>query len=69
MSIEPVARVTSRPDADVARELREELRPLLDQVLAVQNKAQRAGLQLGFQIARDNFGRNFVQTIEVIKPL
>jgi hypothetical protein len=61
--------VPSRSDADLAEEFRAEMRPILDQLVALQNRAARAGLQVGCAIVRDQFGRFFVQTIEVVKPL
>jgi hypothetical protein len=68
MSMEIVT-TNGRRDEDIAAELRAELRPLLESVAAIQNRATKHGLQIGWQLARDAFGRNFVQSIEVIKPL
>jgi hypothetical protein len=60
---------TGKRDEDVATELRAEVQPLLEQVVALQNRAAKAGMILGFALSRDQFGRNFVQSIDVIKPL
>jgi hypothetical protein len=56
-------------DEDIAAELKAELRPHLEAIVALQNKAAGHGMQIGFQLARDQYGRNFVQTIDVVKPL
>jgi hypothetical protein len=60
---------TGKTDTDVAAEFKAELRPLLDKIAAMQNRAAQLGLQLGFQFARDQFGRSFVQSVDVVKPL
>lgn len=60
---------TGRRDEDVATELRAEMRPLLQSVVDLQNRATRLGVVVGFQLARDQLGRNFIQSIDVIKPL
>lgn len=56
-------------DQDIAAMLRADIRPLLEGIAAKQNEAARHGLQIGFQLARDTFGRHFVQSIDIIKPL
>jgi hypothetical protein len=69
MSDQLVTLVAGQSDVDLAAEIRAEMRPLLDRVVEVQNRASRAGLQVGFQLARDQFGRSFVQSVDVFKPL
>ena len=69
MSDQLVTLVAGQSDVDLAAEIRAEMRPLLDRVVEVQNRASRAGLQIGFQLARDQFGRSFFQSVDVFKPL
>jgi hypothetical protein len=56
-------------DKKLAAELRAEMRALLEKIAELQNRAARAGMQVGFALARDQFGRNFVQSVDVVKIL
>lgn len=56
-------------DADFAREAKERVRAAFEPIVEVMNEATRRGLMLNFMIARDQFGRAFVQTIDVVRYL
>lgn len=62
--------VPTRPDSEIAAEIRAELAPLLDQVATILGRARQShGLQVQFNIAPDNFGRMRCQEIIVTRPL
>jgi hypothetical protein len=46
-----------RTDAVIAAELRAEIGPLLDQILAVMSKARAEGFEVSWMIQPDSFGR------------
>ena len=56
-------------DADLAASFREDMRKALDVIVNLQNSAEKANMQIGFMLARDQFGRNFVQSINIFKIL
>lgn len=64
VSLQPV-----KLDADVARELREEVMPHLLAACAVVEKAKASGLVLNFAFGPDMFGRMSPQNVVVSKPL
>jgi len=68
LSMEVIS-LTGKRDEDIAAELKAELRPHIEAAAAVMNKASSHGMQICFQLARDQYGRNFIQTIDVVKPL
>lgn len=69
MEVVPVALVPGRTDAEIADEIRRELRPALEEIAAVFMMARRHGLNVAFQIEWDSFGRAVVGGINVTKPL
>ncbi len=60
---------TGKPDAVVAKELRDRATPLLEQVCELMNDARRQGLTLNFQLGTDGFGRSRVASLDIVKPL
>lgn len=60
---------TGRPDRDIAIDLRERVRSRLADILPLMDEANRAGMRIEFMLAVDNFGRNIVQRIVVLKEL
>lgn len=59
-----------RTDAVVAKEVRDALSPLLDQVCEIMSGAKASGLQVAWNIQPDSFGRRFrVVEISIVKPL
>jgi hypothetical protein len=64
VSLEP------RPnDADLAKQYRERMRLALEPVVALMNEASANGLEIGFQLGRDQYGRHIVMPIGVARPL
>lgn len=60
---------TAKTDADLARDLREEIGPHLAAVCAVMDKARAAGLRLDFGLQPDAFGRHIPPHVIVTKSL
>lgn len=59
-----------RTEAVVAKEIRDALSPLLDQVCGIMSGAKASGLQVAWNIQPDSFGRRFrVVEISIVKPL
>jgi hypothetical protein len=69
MSAEVVPVQTKGSDREVAEEIRAELRPVLEAAAAIQQRARARGLDIGWQIVTDQFGRIQVGPISVTKPL
>lgn len=61
--------VPSKTDEDLAREVREELRPLLEDACEVMNRAIAHGLDVTFMVNRDQHGRMRIASITVVRPL
>lgn len=61
--------VQFKTDADLARELREEIAPHLAGFCAVMDKARAAGLRVDFAIQPDAFGRHIPPHVVVTKSL
>lgn len=49
--------------------LRLGMQTALTQVIAVMNEAQRGGMRITFNIGLDQYGRNAVQMLDIVKPL
>ena len=56
-----------RTDAVIAAELRAEIGPLLDQILALMSKARADGFEVTWAIQPDSFGRHLRCTEIAIK--
>lgn len=56
-------------DLDLAHSYEAALRAALGPVVQILNDAQAHGLQLSFQVGRDQFGRHVVTGIGVVRPL
>lgn len=71
--IDPKGNIVSlqplKSDADLARELRDEVMPHLLAACAVVEKAKTSGLVLNFGFGPDTFGRVSPQNVVVSKPL
>jgi hypothetical protein len=69
----PLMNVTSidvgPTDADRATDLKRRAEAALAPVVEIMNEAARHGLVLGWAINRDQFGRNRIEQITVLKPL
>jgi hypothetical protein len=62
--------VEGRPsDAELAKLYRERLSVALPAICDLLNEALAQGLRIDFQIARDQFGRSFIQPISIYRPL
>lgn len=60
----------NKTDAEKAKAYREEIRPLLEQVGAIVERARRTdGLIIQFSMGADSFGREQVTGLNVTKPL
>jgi len=60
---------TTKPDAELAKELRAEARAALDTLCAIMNRARGHGLTIGFNVGNDQYGRYVVPEISVVRPL
>lgn len=58
-----------RTDAVRAAGYCERLQSLVQQICAIMNEAHAEGLDLTFQVAKDQCGRHFVPSINVVRPL
>lgn len=56
-------------DADAAREIRTEMRPLLDKFVEIMNRAKARGFTVNFTIGTDPYGRHVAPDVTVVKPL
>lgn len=66
----PLALVSTRPDAAVAKDIRERLTAAFDPVLAILNEATDHGLQVNFSVAPlPPFSRIGIVNIVIVKPL
>lgn len=65
----PLHIVASKTDAETAAEIRAGLRPLLEQVANIMADARRRGLNVGWAISFDQYGRPQITSIDVTKPL
>lgn len=59
----------SRPDAEVAADLKKQVRDKLEFVVAVMEIARSHGLRLTFSVGLNGFGRYVVQDVDVVKVL
>ena len=73
MSNEPnqqhITLVPTKSDKDLADEYRQRLREAFRPILDIMDEASKNGLLVGFNIARDPFGKAIIQEIQVNKPL
>lgn len=60
---------TQPSDRDRAVDYRGRLAPLLEQAAAVLNEAAREGIEISFQMPRDQYGRWAIPTINVVRVL
>jgi hypothetical protein len=58
-----------RIDAVVAKEIREDLRPILEAVCDILNLGRRSGFVVTWNLGPDQFGQHRVLDIAVVKPL
>lgn len=56
-------------DADKAADVRAKLRPLLDKVCEIITQARRDNLVVTFNLGPDQYGRQQVGTLDILKPL
>lgn len=58
-----------KTDAVIAQELRDQLRPLLEQICAKMDRSRAEGMQLGWSITMNGFGKSVISEITVMKLL
>ena len=66
---EPLKIVSSRPDKEIADDIRARLNEALDEVLEIMREGDQAGLQVGFSIGRDQYGKQTVTALTIVRPL
>jgi hypothetical protein len=59
----------SKPDAQLAEEIRAELVVALGVVSEIMNRANAHGLQIAFNMGRDQFGRNKLHELQIMRIL
>ena len=65
-----VTTLDARPtDADLANQYRARMRAILEPAALLMAEARAHGLEIGFSIATDQYGRPFIPPITVTKPL
>lgn len=68
-AVNNLAVLNSTNDRTIAETYRKDMHDLASRVADLINEARKSGLEVGFQIARDEFGNAFVPRISVVKPL
>lgn len=58
-----------RTEADIAKDLRDEIAPPLAEICRIMDKARAAGLKIDFSIQTDPFGRNVPPHVLITKSL
>ena len=66
---EPLKIVSARPDKEIADDIRARLNEALDAVLEIMREGDQAGLQVGFSIGRDQYGKQIVTALTIVRPL
>jgi hypothetical protein len=61
--------IDGRTDAERAKQARDNLRPLLEQVCEMLQEIKKGGIIATFNLSPDQFGNYRVQQIDVTKPL
>lgn len=59
--------VTTRPDSEVAKELKERVSAALVGVMSVLDDARAAGFQINFNLGNDYLGKTAIQMLTVAK--
>jgi hypothetical protein len=59
----------TKSDADAADELKVLARPMLEQLCALQGRARSMGMRLEFAIGVDQYGRDVVSALNVVKVM
>lgn len=57
MSEQPVKLIPTRPDAEIARDLIERTKTIMEQLIPIAKEAQAAGLLIHFGLKNDPIGR------------
>jgi hypothetical protein len=60
---------TASNDRDRAADYRARLAPVLEQAATILNEAAREGIEVSFQMPRDQYGRWTIPTINVVRVL
>lgn len=58
-----------KTDVLVAQEFRDDLRPLLEQMMRLMDNARSQGMQLNYAITMNGFGKSVISEITVMKLL
>lgn len=61
--------VGGRPDADIAAELRTEIRAALEPVCSIIDRAVSHGMQVNFSVGMGPLGKTIVQGIGIVRQL
>lgn len=69
MTVNVISIPSRDEDEATAAKLRGEMKPHLDSLAEILNRAVRSGLDVGFSIPRDQNGRFFVGAVVVSRPL
>lgn len=60
---------TMKTEKEVVADLRARTEAKLAEVALILDDANRAGMRITFNIGVDGFGRNVVQSLEIMKPM
>lgn len=69
MSEAPIQLAPGKSDADKATAYKESVRPLLMQVAKLVEEARKDGMVITFGMGQDQFGREAITYLNVVKPL
>ena len=61
--------VPAKNDRDIAADLRKRAETLLAPMVELMNEAAREGMQMGWAIQRDQFGKFRLVEFSIVKPL
>ena len=68
-SSRPIEFIPPFTDAERAADLRNKLRPILEQACEIITAARRDGLIISFNLSPDQYGVTRVMALDVVKPL
>lgn len=66
---EPLKIITGTSDQELANDLRKRMQAALVPVCEIMREADQAGLELNFNIGRDQYGRRNVAALTIVRPL
>jgi len=66
---EPLKIVPAKSDQEIADDIRARLNDALNAVCEIMREGDQAGLQVTFSIGRDQYGKQGVTALTIVRPL